>query len=60
MKIFVKAKPNSKVSKVVKIDSDWNEVCVKDPPIKRLANRAIIDLLTEYFNTHKSNIKIIN
>lgn len=59
MKIFVKAKPNSKEEKIQKIDDSHYQVWVKEPPIKGEANRAIIRVFAEYFKTASSQINII-
>lgn len=49
MKIFVKAKPNSREELVEKIDELNYVVSVKEPPIKGMANKAIIKALSLYF-----------
>ena len=49
MKIFVKAKPDSNENKVEKIDDSNFVVSVKDPPVQGRANRAIVKILSEYF-----------
>lgn len=56
MRIFVKAKPGKKESKVVKISEDIFEVYVKEPPEKGRANEAIIKVLADYFNVAPSKI----
>lgn len=58
MKIFIKAKPNSSENKVEKIDDQNFVVSVKDPPIQGRANRAIVEILSEYF--HTSNVRIVS
>ena len=60
MKINVKAKPRAKNNLVQKIDEENFAVFVTAPPIKGLANRAIIDLLADYFHISKSQIKLIS
>lgn len=60
MKIFVKAKPNSKQEKVEKIDENNYVVFVKEPPAQGKANNAIKNALAVYFKTGSSNIKIIS
>lgn len=59
MKIFVKAKPNSREEKVEKIDETNYIVSVKEPPVKGKANDAIKNALAIYFRTSSSSIKII-
>ncbi len=60
MKIFIKAKPNSREEKVEKIDDLNYVVSVKEPPIKGKANEAIRNALAVYFKTGTSCVKIIS
>jgi len=60
MRIFVKAKPNSREEKVEKIDEQNYVVSVKEPPIKGKANEAIRNALAIYFKIGSSNVKIIS
>lgn len=60
MKIFVTAKPCAWENLVEKIDETHFIVKVKEPPIQGRANRAIIELLAEYFQTSASQIKIVS
>ncbi|MEX1064151.1 MAG: DUF167 domain-containing protein [Candidatus Paceibacterota bacterium] len=60
MRISVKAKPGSDHEKVEKIDEANFIVSVKAPPVRGLANRAIIKVLAEYFNTSPLNVHIIS
>ncbi|OGN05693.1 MAG: hypothetical protein A2746_00535 [Candidatus Yanofskybacteria bacterium RIFCSPHIGHO2_01_FULL_44_22] len=60
MKIVVKAKPNSFEEKVEKVDESNFIVSVKEPPVKGLANRAIIKALSDFFGIHPARIKIIS
>ncbi|MEK9154881.1 MAG: DUF167 domain-containing protein [Patescibacteria group bacterium] len=60
MRVFIKAKPNSKQNKVSKISENIFEVFVKEPPVDNKANEAIIKSLADYFGIPKSNIKIIS
>ena len=60
MKIFVKAKPNSKNESVKKLSETNFEVCVKEPPVKGQANAAIIMALAKYFKVPFSSVKIIS
>lgn len=60
MKIFVKAKPNSREEKIEKIDDTHFVVSVKAPPIQGMANRAIIKLLADYFKTDVSRVRIVS
>lgn len=60
MKIIVKAKPNSKENKIEKISENEFIVYVKAPPIEGKANKAIINLLADYFNTSPSLVSIVS
>jgi uncharacterized protein (TIGR00251 family) len=60
MRIFIKAKPNSKNEKVEKIDESNYIVSVKEPPIKGKANEAIKNALAVYFKTGSCSVKIIS
>lgn len=58
MKIFVRAKPNSKFVKVEKISDTEFRVAVCEPPKGGKANEAIIRVLAEYFRVPKSQVII--
>jgi len=60
MKIFVKVKSRAKQEKIEKIDDTNFKVWVKEPPEKGRANRAVLEILADYFDTSQSNIKIIS
>ncbi len=59
MKIIVKAKPNSKIELVEKIDNLHFEVSVKEPPVKGMANEAVRKALADYFKISPSRVSII-
>jgi len=58
MKISVRVKPNMKEEKVEKV-GDVFTVYVKVPAKEGRANRAVIELLSEYFKVTKSQIVIL-
>ena len=60
MKIYVKARPGANKSGVEKIDELHYIVSVKEPPIRGMANRAIIKILAEYFRVPLARINIIS
>ncbi len=60
MKIFVKAKPNSKEEKIKKLSETNFEICVKEPPVRGLANAAIVAALARHFGVPFSSVKIIS
>ncbi|MEK9168234.1 MAG: DUF167 domain-containing protein [Patescibacteria group bacterium] len=60
MKIFIKAKPNSKKEFVKKISDTNFAVAVKEPPIKGKANQAIVKALADFIGIAPSRLKIIS
>jgi uncharacterized protein len=60
MKLKIKARPSSYEEKVEQIAEGQYSVSVKEPPVRGLANQAIINALAEYFGVSKSQIKIIS
>ncbi len=59
MKIFVKVKTKARKQKVEKIDEEHFKIFVKSLPIDGKANKEIAEVLSDYFNFPKSQIKII-
>lgn len=59
MKIKVKVIPKSSCNKIEKIDDGYYKVKITTAPKKGKANKKVIDVLSEYFNVSKSQIKII-
>ncbi|MDO8429788.1 MAG: DUF167 domain-containing protein [bacterium] len=60
MKIFVKAKPGSKLEKVRKVSENHFEISVRERPRDGKANLAILDALAEYFKISKSKLRIVS
>ncbi len=60
MQIFAKVKPNSKEEKLEKLDGDNFLLWVKAPAKENKANIAVIELLSKYFDTPKSAVKIMS
>lgn len=58
MKVFVRAKPNSKENRVVKIDETHFQVRVKAPAAEGKANEAVCEALAGYFKIPKSLIRL--
>jgi len=58
MKIFVKAKPNSKNENIEQVDESHFIISVKEPPIQGKANEAIIRVIAEYFNVNRSQVRL--
>jgi uncharacterized protein (TIGR00251 family) len=57
--INIKAKPNSKINKIIKIDENNYEVFLKSLPIENKANEELIETLSKYFKISKLNIHIL-
>ncbi len=69
MRIFVKAKPNSKENKVVppkerlfdtSETKDFYTVLVKEPPKEGKANDAVIRELARHFDCSRSEVKLVS
>lgn len=60
MKIYVKAKPNSKQIKVEKISDNQFSVWVKELAQNGKANEAILQALADYFGVSASLVRIVN
>lgn len=58
MRIEVKLKPNAKTDAVEVINRQYI-ISVKKPAIEGKANKALIELLSGYFDVPKSRIEII-
>ena len=60
MKITVQLRPGAKQASIEKIDEGQYKVWVTAIPEKGGANEALIELLSDYFDTAPSNIRIIS
>jgi len=60
MEIFVKVKPASGEEKVEKIDEAHFVVSVKELPVKGLANKGIVRVLSGYFSVPQSKVRIVS
>lgn len=60
MKIFVAAKPSSKEDKIEKTGENQFVVWVKAPPIRGLANNAILKLVAGYFKIPAFRVRIVS
>lgn len=60
MKIFIAAKPRAHEDLVERIDDDNFNVSVTAPPVKGLANQAIIKAVAEYLKIAPSRIRIVS
>ena len=60
MKITIKAKPGARQNKIEDLGNGILEVSVMARPVEGKSNLAVIELLSEYFDVPKSNVKIIS
>lgn len=60
MKIFVKAKPRAHEDLVERVDENNFNVSVTAPPVKGLANQAVIKAVAQYFKIAPSRVKIVS
>lgn len=60
LRLFVKAKPNSREEKVERVDETHFVVFVKESPEKGKANQAIRNALAIYFKTGTSMVRIVS
>ena len=60
MKITIRAKPGAKANRIEDLGSGVFVVSVTERPVEGKSNLAIIELLSEYFDVPKSNVKIIS
>ena len=60
MKIFVKARPNSKAESIEKADDTHFTVAVKEPPVKGRANAAIAKALAGHFGLAPSQVFLVS
>lgn len=59
MKIFVKAKPGAKEELVERVDENNFNVSVHAPPVKGLANEAIVKAIAGYFKVAPARVRIV-
>ena len=59
MKLFVTAKPNSRQTRVQKIDDTHFKVWVKEKPEDGKANAGVIAALAEFFDKPKSRFTLL-
>ena len=58
MKVIVNVKPQSKFEKVEETMDGELKVWLKEPAKDGLANSRLIRVLADYYNIHRSNIRI--
>lgn len=60
MKIFVKAKANSKEEKIERADDAHFVIAVKEPPVQGRANAAIAETLAEHFKVPARQVRLVS
>ena len=60
MRIIVHAKPLAREEKIEKNNDGSFTVSVTEPPVKGMANRAIIRVLAKYFNMALSQVRLVS
>jgi len=60
MKLFLTVKPNAKQEKIEKINETHFVIAVKEPPVKGMANKAVLEALANYLGVSNSCLKIIS
>jgi len=60
MIIRVKVQARSSQEKIEEVDIDEYKIWVTSPPADNQANESVIEVVSDYFNTAPSNIKIIS
>lgn len=60
MRIFVAAKPKSRVPGVERIDDTHFAVRVKEPPAEGKANVAVVEALAEHFGVGQSRVRLVS
>jgi len=56
--VNIKVIPNSKKVKILR-EKEFLKVYLKEQPIEGKANKALLDILSEYFKVKKADIEII-
>jgi len=59
MLIKVKVFPNSKKEEIIEKSKDSFEIKVKEKPIRGLANKAVINVLSLYFKVPASKVRLV-
>ena len=58
MKITAKIKPSAGRNEIRRLDGGIYEIFITAPPERGKANKAVLELLAEYFKISKSSIRI--
>jgi uncharacterized protein len=59
MRIYVKVIPRSSLNKVEKVSEGEYKVKLTAPPVDGEANKMLVEILADYFDTSKSRVEIV-
>jgi len=59
MKIFIHAKPKAKTNSIEQISPTEFKVSVTAPPVKGMANKAIVKIIAEHFSVASSSVRLV-
>lgn len=59
MKIIIHAKPLSREERVEEMSDGELVVAVREPPVKGLANRAIVCVLARHFGVPQNHVRLL-
>jgi len=57
--IKIKTHPGSKKEKIIRKTEDSLEIWLKEKPIENRANKALINLLSDFFKIKESKVRLI-
>lgn len=60
MRIYVKVSPRSSRNEVQKISAGEYKVKLTAPPVDGQANKALIELMADYFDVARSSVRILS
>ena len=60
MRIEVRVQPRSSKEEITKVDKSSYKIYTRKPAVEGKANKEIISLLADYFNTKKNKIRIVS
>ena len=58
--LTVKLTPNSSKNEILGYSNEYIKIKVSAPPNENKANKKLVDFITEYFDTSKSNVSLIS
>ena len=58
--LTIKLTPNSSKNEILGYSNEYIKIKVSAPPNENKANKKLVDFITEYFDTSKSNVSLIS